>query len=101
MEIEVLHARYGDKQRKINTSTEKGRQEAAIFINRLFKQRVAIFLERPTKSGQTKTYRVKQYDPSSDSLIVEAEVRGATREVKARGSKSKTTAVAPVAGGQS
>lgn len=90
MEIEILHSREGDKKKTVDTATEKGRQEAAVFLNRLMKQGAAVFLERGKKS-----YRVKSYDPANDTLLVQTD-RGMA---KARGSKSKTTAVARTAGG--
>jgi hypothetical protein len=100
MEIDILHAAHGDKKRKIDTSTEKGRQEAAVLLNKMFKQGVAVFLERPTtKYGASKTYRVRRYDPEKDLLIIEADVKGKQKELKTRGKKAKATAVAPVAGG--
>ena len=93
MEIEVLHARKGDKKKSINTGTEEGRQEAAVFLNKMMKQGTAIFLDR----GKGKTYRVKGYDPKKDLLTVALEQKGKTVTTKA--GKAKATAVAPVAGG--
>jgi hypothetical protein len=61
MEIEVLHAARGDKKKSIDTNTDKGRQEAAVFLNKMMKQGTAVFLERGKK-----TYRVKGYDPRKD-----------------------------------
>jgi hypothetical protein len=92
MEIEVLHAARGDKKKSIDTNTEKGRQEAAVFLNKMMKQGTAVFLERGKK-----TYRVKGYDPKKDLLTVALEEKDKT--VTTRGRKAKTTAVAPVAGG--
>lgn len=94
MEIEVLHAARGDKRKQIDTSTEKGRQEAAVFLNKLMRQGTAIFLERGKK-----TLRVKGYDPAKDMLIVTAEVKGKDKDVRTRGRKGKAVAIAPVAGG--
>jgi hypothetical protein len=95
MEIEVLHAARGDKRKQIDTSTEKGRQEAAVFLNKLMKQGTAVFLERGKK-----TLRVKGYDPKKDMLIVTAEVHGKDKDVRTHGRKGKAVAVAPVAGGR-
>lgn len=95
MIVEILHAAHGDKKRNIDTATEKGRQEAAILLNKMFKQGAAVFLDR----GKN-TYRVKKYDPAKDMLVVEADVKGKTKQVATRGRKAKTTAVAPVAGGR-
>lgn len=95
MELEILHNVHGDKKKKFDTTTERGRQEAAITINKLLKTGTAIFLERGKK-----TFRVKSYDAKRDSLIVEAEVKGQTKHVAAKGRKSKGVAVAPVAGGR-
>jgi uncharacterized membrane protein YkoI len=94
MEVEILHNMRGDKKKAFDTNTEKGRQEAAILLNKLMKQGTAIFLERGKK-----TYRVKGYDPGKDMLIVDADVKGETKEVRTRGKKAKAAAVAPVAGG--
>lgn len=96
MEMEILHNFRGDKKKNFDTTTEKGRQEAAITINKMLNSGTAIFLERGKK-----TYRVKGYDPKKDVLTVEAAVRGQDKRVHASGRKSKTAAVAPVAGGVS
>jgi hypothetical protein len=90
-EIEILHNLHGDKRKKIDTSTEAGRAEAATICKKMLKQGTAIFLERGKK-----TYRVKDYDPEKDQLIVAHEAKG---DVKAKATKGKKTAVAPVAGG--
>lgn len=95
MEIEVLHAARGDKQKQIDTSTEKGRQEAAVYLNKLMKQGTAVFLKRGKK-----TLRVKGYDPVKDMLIVSADVKGKEKDVRAHSRKGKGVAVAPVAGGR-
>jgi hypothetical protein len=94
MEMEILHTMRGDKKKKFDTATEAGRKEAKALIDKLLKSGTAIFLER-----KKKTMRLKGYDPTTDSLIVEAEVRGEQRDVRTRGRKAKTVAVAPVAGG--
>lgn len=94
MIVELLHSQEGDKKRNIDTSTEKGRQEAAVLLNRLMKQGTAVFLERGKRS-----YIVKSYDPVADLLVVTTEVKGKAKTVTARGAKSKTTAVPPSAGG--
>lgn len=91
MVIEVLHSHHGDKSRKVDTATEGGRQEAAVFINRLMKQGASVFLQRGKKA-----YRVTKYDPKKDLLTVRV---AHDKETTAKGSKSKTTAVAPSAGG--
>ena len=93
MEVEILHVREGDKKRKFDTTTEKGRQEAAL-INKLMKAGTAILLERGKK-----TYYVKGYDPEADTLVVSVERNGESKQVRASGKKSKTTAVPRVAGG--
>ena len=95
MEIEILHNVHGDKKKVFDTSTEHGRQQAAVTINKLMKSGTAIFLER--KGG--KTYRVKGYDAAKDMLIVDTDLHGKNKEVTTRGKKAKTAAVAPVAGG--
>jgi len=95
MEIEILHTQHGDKKRNYNTTTEKGRQEAAIMLNKLMKAGAAILLERGKK-----TYYVKGYDPIEDQLIVTVEKEGKSKQVKASGKKSKTIAVPRVAGGR-
>jgi hypothetical protein len=92
LEIDVLHARAGHKDdKKIDTSTEHGRQEAAVLLNRLLQEGTAIFLERGKKA-----FRVKSYDPQTDMLIVNTEKYSA---VRTKAGKAKTTAVAPIAGG--
>lgn len=95
MEVEILHALHGDKKRKIDTETEKGRQEAAILINKLMKSGTAVLLERGKK-----TYYVKGYDAKKDQLIVSVEKNGKSKEVKASGKKSKAVGVPRVAGGK-
>lgn len=95
MQIEILHTQHGDKKRQYDTSSEKGRQEAAVMINKLFKSGTAILLERGKK-----TYYVKGYDAAKDCLIIAVEKNGKTKEVKAAGKKSKTVAVPRVAGGR-
>lgn len=97
MQVDILHSTRGDKKRKIDTSSEGGRQEAAILLNRLMKEGAAIFLER--ENGKKKTYRVKAYDPAKDMLTVSADVKGEVKNVRTKGSKARTTAVAPTAGG--
>lgn len=92
LEVEVLHAARGDKKKSIDTTTEKGRQEAAVFLNKLMKQGTAVFLERGKK-----TYRVTKYDPNKDLLTVVLDDEG--KKTTAKGKKSKTVACAPVAGG--
>ena len=94
MELEILHAQHGDKKKSYNTTTEKGRQEAALMINRLMKAGTAILLERGKK-----TYYVKGYDPKKDQLIITVEKNGKAKQVKASGKKSKAVAVPRVAGG--
>lgn len=94
MDLEILHAQHGDKKKKYDTATEKGRQEAALMINRLMKVGTAILLERGKK-----TYYVKGYDPAKDQLIVSVDKNGKSKQVKASGKKSKTVAVPRVAGG--
>lgn len=94
LELEVLHTFHGDKKRNYDTNTEKGRQEAAIFLNKLMKSGTAILLERGKK-----TYYVKGYDPKKDQLIVSVERNGESKKVKASGRKSKAVAVPRVAGG--
>ena len=93
-EMEILHTQHGDKKRKYDTATEKGRQEAAVMLNKLMKAGTAILLERGKK-----TYYVKGYDPEKDQLIVSVEKNGETKQVKASGKKAKTVAVPRVAGG--
>lgn len=94
MEVEILHTQHGDKKRSYDTSTEKGRQEAAILINKLMKSGTAILLERGKK-----TYYVRGYDAKKDQLLVAVEKNGESKHVKASGKKSKTVAVPRVAGG--
>jgi hypothetical protein len=94
MEIEILHAQHGDKRRKIDTSSEKGRQEVAILLNKLMKMGTAILLERGKK-----TFYVKRYDPKRDLLTVSVERRGESRQVTAKGKKSRAVAVPRAAGG--
>lgn len=91
MEMEVLHSSLGDKKKMLDTSTEKGRQEAALLLNKMMKKGVAIFVERGKKA-----FRVKSYDPEKDNLTVQL-ADGKT--AKASGKKSKTVALAPNAGG--
>lgn len=91
MEIEVLHSALGDKKKKLDTSTEEGRQQCAIFLNKMMKQGVSIFVERGKKA-----FRVKSYDPEKDLLTVQLDDG---RTAKASGRKSKASAVAPIAGG--
>ena len=95
MIIDILHNLRGDKRKKVDTSTERGRQEAAVLINKLLKSGTAIFLERGKK-----TLRVKSYDAEKDMLVVDAEIHGTTKPVKTKASKARATAVAPVAGGR-
>ena len=97
MQVDILHSTRGDKKRKIDTDSERGRQEAAILLNRLMKEGAAVFLER--ENGKKRTYRVKAYDPAKDLLTVVADVKGQAKTVSTRGSKAKATAVAPTAGG--
>lgn len=94
LEIEVLHTIHGDKKRNYDTNTETGRQNAAVFINKLMKSGTAILLERGKK-----TYYVKGYDPEKDQLTVTVEKHGEAKKVKASGKKSKAVAVPRVAGG--
>jgi len=94
-ELEVLHTQFGDKKRSYDTTTEKGRQSAALFINKLMKSGTAILLERGKK-----TYYVKGYDAEKDVLIVTVEKNGEAKQVKAKGKKSKAVAVPRVAGGR-
>ncbi len=94
MQIDILHTMEGDRKKKIDTSTEKGRQETAILLNRLMRGGTAVFLERGKKA-----YRVKAYDPKTDLLTVSADVKGKATDVKTKGSRAKTTAVPPIAGG--
>ena len=91
MEVEILHSHHGDKSRKLDTKTEAGRQEAAVLLDRLMRQGASVFLHRGKKA-----YRVTKYDPKTDHLSVRV---AHDKEVTAKGSKSKTTAVAPSAGG--
>ncbi len=91
MEMEILHSVYGDKKRRIDTATEAGRQEAAVLLNRLMAQGAAVILQRGKKA-----YKVKGYDPVSDLLTVQV---GPTKQVTTSGRRSKTTVVAPSAGG--
>ncbi len=95
MEIEILHTMHGDKKRNYDTTTEEGRQQAAIFLNKLMKSGTAILLERGKK-----TYYVKGYDQQKDQLMVSVEKNGESKKVKASGKKSKTVAVPRVAGGK-
>lgn len=91
MDIEILHSYHGDKTKKLDTETDAGRQEVAVLLNRLMKQGAAVILQRGKKA-----YRVEAYNPKKDLLTVRV---GHDKTVTARGSKSKTTAVAPSAGG--
>lgn len=94
LEVEVLHSTRGDKKKDIDTSTEHGRQQAAILLNRLLKEGTAVFLERGKKA-----YKVKGYDPEKDMLIVNTELHGESKTVTTKAGEAKTTAVAPTAGG--
>ena len=38
MNVDILHSTKGDKSKKIDTTTERGRQEAAILLKRLMKE---------------------------------------------------------------
>lgn len=89
MDVELLHVQKGDKKKKI-TEPEK----IAEFITIQIRKGTAIFLERGKK-----TYRVQRYDPKTDSLHVIADVHGQEKDVRAKGAKSKVTAVPPIAGG--
>jgi len=89
MQIEMLHVTEGDKRKKLDTP-----EETEAFVNIQIRRGTALFLER---SG--KTYRVKGYDPRTDSLRIVAEVHGEAREVRASGRKSNVVGVPPVAGG--
>lgn len=91
LSVEILHNYHGDKSKKVNTDTEDGRQEAAVLLNRLMKQGAAVILQRGKKA-----YRVTGYDPKKDLLSVRV---GNGKETTAKGAKSKTTAIAPSAGG--
>jgi len=95
MELEILHTQIGDKKRSYDTATEKGRQDAAIMLNKLMKAGTAILLERGKK-----TYYVRGYDPKKDQLIVTVEKNGEAKQTRASGKKSKTVAVPRVAGGK-
>lgn len=91
LQVEVLHSYHGDKTKEVDTDTDEGRQAAAVFLNRLMKQGAAVILQRGKKA-----YRVESYDPTQDLLTVRVSHE---KTVTARGSKSKTTAIAPSAGG--
>lgn len=91
MQVEILHSVHGDKKKQVDTTTESGRQEAAILLNRLMKQGAAVILHRGKKA-----FKVKGYDPKKDLLTVQV---GPDLLVTASGKKSKTTVVAPSAGG--
>lgn len=96
-DVEILHTVRGDKKKQFDTSTEEGRQETAVFVNRMIKEGTAIFLET-----EKDTYRIKGYDPKEDRLIVAVHTEaGKTEDVPAKPGKRgrKTTAVPPRAGG--
>jgi hypothetical protein len=94
MEIEVLHNMEGDKKKKFDTKTEEGRKDAESFFKKLMRGGTAIFIE--TKAG---TYRVTKYDPKKDRLTVRFDKGGKSREITAKSTKGRKTAVPPRAGG--
>lgn len=94
MEIEILHNVHGDKKKKIDTSTAKGRETAAALIKKLTHGGTALFIERGDH-----VYRVKGYDEKKDKLIVESDHGGKNKLITTRADRAKAVAVAPVAGG--
>jgi len=94
LELEILHTFEGDRKKKIDTTTEKGRKEAQATIKKLMARGTALFVTRGKE-----TYRVKDYDPRHDALLVEFLGKGKRMIVTAKGQKSRVTAVAPQAGG--
>lgn len=65
-----------------------------MLLNRLMRQGATVILQRGRKA-----YRVQGYDPKTDRLVVQVGTKPGVRTVRARGDKSRMTAVAPSAGG--
>ncbi len=69
MKISILNSFHGDKEKNIDTSTDDGRLSAKKLVDELIRSGSAVFLEKEVK-GETYTYRVTGYDPSSDKLTI-------------------------------
>lgn len=69
MKVSILNSFYGDKEKDIDTSTDDGRASAKKFVDELIRSGSAVFLEKEV-NGETYTYRVTGYDPTSDKLTI-------------------------------
>lgn len=81
MEIVILNSFSGDDNKQIDTNTVEGRAAAAKMVDEMLRSGSAVFLEKEV-NGETYTYRVTKYDPSTNKLTIRLDATNADLDIE-------------------